>query len=547
MEQILTRGYCDEYEKEYVRADGKRVVTSVRGWVRTDSKNQPVGGWYLVRDITADKEAQRRLKRSEELYRTIFESTGTAMLIVDGDTTVRRANAETERLTGYSPADFACNPSWKDFVAPEDIEQMMRYHVDRREISGKAPRNYEFRLVRKDGEIRDFYLTAALLPEYGQSIISLQDITETKWAERRLRASNEELEATLEEMTAIEEELRHQYEELHRQKSALDVSERRFRTLLENVRLLALIVDAQGRIAFVNNFLLDLTGWTREEIEGQSFAVLVPEDIQEKMWEYFHATINKERIIDFGPSYLRTKTGQKRRIHWNNTLLMDSDGNVVGIATIGEDITERWQVERQLQQSIEDMRLVISGTVEALAATAEKRDPYTAGHQRRVADLACAIARKMGINGQRIEALHTAGILHDIGKMHIPAEILSKPGRLTEVEMALVRTHCQAGYEIVRNIPFSAPIAQILLQHHERMDGSGYPHGIKGEDILLEARILGVADVVEALASHRPYRPALGSARALQEIMANSGTLYDPEVVEACRQLFDEGEFLFDD
>ncbi len=153
----------------------------------------------------------------------------------------------------------------------------------------------------------------------------------------------------------------------------------------------------------------------------------------------------------------------------------------------------------------------------------------------------------MGINGSRLEALRTAGILHDIGKMYIPTEILSKPGRLTEVEMLLVRTHCQAGYEIVHKIPFSDPVPLFLLQHHERMDGSGYPHGLAGTDILLEARILGVADVVEAMASHRPYRPALGVDMALDEISVNSGTLYDPQVVAACCQLFQEEGFQFTD
>ena len=546
MRQILERGYCDEYEKEYLRANGTRVVTSVKGWLSSDENSRPIGGWYLVRDITDRKWAEEKIRQSEERYRTIFENTGTAMLAFDEDTTVVSANKETERLTGIARKKAGSGLKWAEFVAPEDRDRMLEFHKARREPGNRAPGKYEFRLIRKDGEVREVSLTAAMMPDGKQSIISLMDVTEAKWTERRLRAANEELEATLEELTAIEEELREQYQELQKQKSVLTESERRFRSLLENVRLLALIVDAEGTITFANNFLLSLTGWQREELEGRRFANLFPPEIRQKMAKLFETTIKRERIISYGPSYVQTKSGQKLLIQWNNTLLMDTDQNVVGIATIGEDVTERWRAEKELKKSFAEMKRLLNGTVEALAATAEKRDPYTAGHQRRVADLACAIAAKMGIDGSRLEGLRTAGILHDIGKMYIPTEILSKPGSLTGVEMSLVRTHCQAGYEIVCKIPFSEPIPLFLLQHHERMDGSGYPSGIKGPEILLEARILGVADVVEAMASHRPYRPALGVAMALEEISANSGSLYDPQVVEVCCQLFNEEGFTLD-
>jgi len=545
MMQIMERGYCDEYVKEYLHSKGTRVVTSVRGLRSTDENGNTIGGWFLVHDITEKKRAEEKLRRSEQLYRTIFENTGTAMMIFDEDTTIVSINKETERLTGISRKDTG-KVKWTDFVYPEDLGRMMDFYKASREPGNKVPGNCEFRMVRKDGEVREVSLTAAVIPDSKQAIISLMDVTEARWAERRMRAANEELEATLEELTAIEEELRHQYRELQKQEYALAESERRFRSLLENVRLLALIVDAEGTITFVNNFLLSLIGWEREELEGHHFSVLFPPSIRKKMERLFENTITKERIISYGPSYVQTKDGRKLRIHWNNTLLMDTERNVVGIATIGEDVTERWRAEKELQKNLKQMQALLEGTVEALAATAEKRDPYTAGHQRRVADLAYAIGRKMGIDGSRLEGLRTAGILHDIGKMYIPAEILSKPGRLTEVEMLLVRTHCQAGYEILRKIPFAHPVPKILLQHHERMDGSGYPHGLKGKDILLEARILGVADVVEAMASHRPYRPALGVTKALEEISANSGSLYDPQVVEVCCRLFNEDGFMFD-
>jgi putative nucleotidyltransferase with HDIG domain len=173
-----------------------------------------------------------------------------------------------------------------------------------------------------------------------------------------------------------------------------------------------------------------------------------------------------------------------------------------------------------------------------MAATVETRDPYTAGHQRRVADLACAIASEMGLSQEQTEGIRMAAIVHDIGKISIPAEILCKPTKLTELEFQLIKVHPQSGHDILKEIPFPWPIARIVLEHHERMDGSGYPAGLGGEEISLDARILAVADVVEAIASHRPARPARELSAALAEITQHRETLYDPEVVDACNRLF---------
>jgi len=206
---------------------------------------------------------------------------------------------------------------------------------------------------------------------------------------------------------------------------------------------------------------------------------------------------------------------------------------------------ERKQIEEDLRKSVDKIQRILEQTVDALASALEIRDPYTAGHQRNVAKLACSIAEYMGLSGDQVEGLAVAGTLHDIGKITVPAEILSKPGKLSEFEFSLIKSHSQTGYEILKKIEFPWPIAQIVRQHHERMDGSGYPSGISGEDILLEARILAVADVVEAMASHRPYRSALGINKALEEISQNSGVLYDPEVVETCVKLFTDKKFKF--
>ncbi|MBW1837533.1 MAG: response regulator, partial [Deltaproteobacteria bacterium] len=197
----------------------------------------------------------------------------------------------------------------------------------------------------------------------------------------------------------------------------------------------------------------------------------------------------------------------------------------------------RQDLEKMVEDRTVRLQGALEGIIQAMVRTVESRDPYTAGHQQRVAELAVAIAIEMNIPKNQIEGIRMAGRIHDLGKISVPAEILSKPTRLTDIEFALIKTHSRIGYDILKEIDFPWPIAQMVLQHHEKMNGSGYPQGLSGEDILLEARVLCVADVVEAMASHRPYRPALGIEKALDEISENKGVFYDPEVVGALFRL----------
>ena len=211
-------------------------------------------------------------------------------------------------------------------------------------------------------------------------------------------------------------------------------------------------------------------------------------------------------------------------------------------------LAERKRAGEELRQSYVRLQKALEGTVNVLVSAIEMRDPYTGGHQRRVTQLACAIAKEIRLPEDRIEGLRMAGLIHDIGKINVPAEILSKPGPLAEIEFGLIKMHPQTGHNVLNGtIEFPWPVAQIVFQHHERMDGYGYPQGLSGEEIILEARILGVADVVEAIASHRPYRSARGLDQALEEISQNRGVLYDPEVVDACLKLFTEKGFSFED
>jgi putative nucleotidyltransferase with HDIG domain len=210
------------------------------------------------------------------------------------------------------------------------------------------------------------------------------------------------------------------------------------------------------------------------------------------------------------------------------------------IVAIMRDITEKKRAERQILDQLEQLKTAFMSTVEVATVLNEMRDPYTAGHERRVAAIAAAIGAHLGLDENRQEGLRVAGYLHDVGKIIVPSEILCKPGKLSAIEFQLIQGHVQAGYDVLKNVKFPWPVAQVALQHHERMDGSGYPQGLKGEAILLEARVIAVADVIEAMSSHRPYRPGLGITAALAEIERGRGTLYDSQVADACLKLFRE-------
>jgi len=225
--------------------------------------------------------------------------------------------------------------------------------------------------------------------------------------------------------------------------------------------------------------------------------------------------------------------------------IVESGGRKL-ILSVARDITERKRGQEKLQRSYEKLQRTMEGTTLAFELATEMRDPYTSGHQRRATRLACAIAREMGVSKEQIEGIHMAGSVHDVGKMYVPSEILAKPAPLTEAEFCLIKVHPKAGHDILRTAEAEWPVAEIVLQHHERLDGSGYPSGLSGEHILLEARILAVADVVEAMSSHRPYRPAHPIDKALLEIVQKKDVLYDCDAVDACLRLFTEKGFKFD-
>jgi PAS domain S-box-containing protein/putative nucleotidyltransferase with HDIG domain len=306
-----------------------------------------------------------------------------------------------------------------------------------------------------------------------------------------------------------------------------------------------IFINMNGRIVYVNEKCTEITGYTREELYAPDFEFmnLIGPESMDLVKELYSKHLQGEEVPPYEYTLI-TKEG--RRIEAiNATKLIQYAGEraLLGIVT---DISERKKAEQELRSSYRQMQEMLVTVVNALASTVEMKDQYTAGHQPRVTQLACAIAKEMGLPEEQIEGIRMAGLIHDIGKIMIPAEILNKPGPLTEIQYEMVKMHPRAGYDILKDIKFPWPVAQIVLQHHELMDGSGYPRGLSGEKILLEARILAVANVVEAMVSHRPYRAAYGINEALAEISENRDILYDPVVVDACLKLFTEKQFSFD-
>lgn len=316
-----------------------------------------------------------------------------------------------------------------------------------------------------------------------------------------------------------------------------------------------------------------ILGYTAEEAVGQSVAMILPDDFLEREVTAMQ-TLFAEGVVTGHRTFNVRKNGDVFPTEASMTLLRDPDGGPAGFLTVLRDRSNQVRIEDELtrirdgmagrigqaaatgagqtssrssgngdEEKYDVVRKTAEATVNALAAVAERRDPYTAGHQQRVSQLASAIARELGLPDDQVEGIRIAGILHDTGKVVIPGEILSKPSSLSEFEFGIIKTHPRVDSEIVEGIDFPWPVAQTVLQHHERLVGSGYPSGLKGDDILLEARILAVADVVEAMASHGPYRPSLGVRKALDEIIRGREKRYDASVVDACTKLFDENRF----
>ena len=460
-------------------------------------------------DNAERKRAKEALRESEKKYRLLID-TANESVFVEQDDLLKFINPMMINLMGgYSMQELMERP-FPEFVHPDDRSIVVENH--RRRIANEAvvPR-YSFRVVTRAGLVKWVEINAALIEWQSKpaTLNFLTDITERKRAEEALRQAEENFHRSLDES-------------------------------LLGVR----VETADGETIYANRAILDIYGY--DNIEELKSTPVKKGYTRESYTEHNLRVKKRMNGEDCSSEYelsIIRKTGEIRRlrvfrkeISWNGQKQFQA---------ICQDITEQKKTDEKLRETLSNLRNALDGIIQVISAITEKRDPYTAGHQRRVADLARAIGQERGLTADRVEGLRTAGIIHDIGKVSVPSEILSKPTRLTEIEYRLIQSHSQVGYDILSDIEFPWPIAEIVLQHHERMNGSGYPKGLKGDEILLEARILAISDVVEAMASHRPYRPALGIAVAMEEIEKNKGILYDPEAVVTCLKLFREKDFRF--
>lgn len=456
--------------------------------------------------------ANQQLKMLEERYRLSFENTSDVIFIVDENLNILSMSQSAEKILGYKPEEFIGKlvTDMKHIFTPASFEQaisdaMLIFKGET--ISAKI---YEF--MAKDGTIKIGEVSGSPIMRNGQvtGFVSIaRDITDRR---------------------RMEDELRN--------------SAQKYRTILEDMNDMYYELDLKGNMTFFNKALLSLTARSPEELQGMNFRDYMSSEGSEDALKIF-GEIYKTGKPRLFVNEIVTKTGEVKYFESQAGLLLDENKQPIGFRGIARDITDRKKAQDERDQVLARLRKTLGTMIQAMSVAVEARDPYTSGHQRRVAALARSIAAEMNLSRDQIEGIRMAASIHDMGKISIPAEILSMPRKLSKLEFDLVKTHSQAGHDIIKDIDFPWPIANIILQHHERIDGSGYPHGLRGDNILLEARILAVADVVEAMASYRPYRPALGLDTALEEITRNKNILYDGEVVEACLKIFREKKYEF--
>jgi len=462
----------------------------------------------VVRDISERKAAEANLRESEERYRELVEKAGAAILIDDQDGKFQYCNKRLAELFGYTLEEMQTKEI-RSIVHPADLERVLKIHHSR--IQGKrVSSKYEFMGIKKSGDIMYLEIDAIALKENNKVVGTrsyIWDITLRKKAEEEIRSSEE-----------------------------------RLKLLFEFAPDGYYLTDLKGNFLDGNKAAEEMVGYTKEELIGKNFAkakLLSSSQLPKALALLARNAMGQPTGPD---EFTLTRKDGSKTIVGIRTFPVRIGGQTV-VLGIARDITEYKHTQDELRRSYERMQKVLEDTINALTSAVEKRDPYTAGHQHRVAILADAIADKMRLPEKQKEGLHVAALVHDIGKINVPAGILNKPSGLSDAEFALVKDHVLVGYDILRTIEFPWPVAEIVLQHHERLDGSGYPKGIKNSEIMLEAKILAVADVVESMLAHRPYRPARGLENAIEEIKKYKKKLYDVKIVNACLKVLRDRNF----
>ncbi len=508
-----------EIDYQIIRKDGETRYIEASISILKDTSGQPIGFRGVTRDVTERKQAEELLKQSEYRYRLLADHMKDQIWLMDLNMTILYVSPSVERITGYSSDEIKKLPLDK-LLTPESLKKAIEFTSFRMPKAFKTSskdtifRTFELEFILKNGHTVWGECSFNFIRDDNGKAVSIlgeaRDITERKLAEEKL----------------------HQ-------------SEARYRTILEDIQEGYFETDLAGNFTFFNDTVCRAMGYSREELMGMSNRQYTDQEELKQVFQAYNRVYTTGEPIKELVWKITRQDGTKRYIEGFISLLKDSSGKPIGFRGITRDITERKQGEEKLQQTLESLKKAVGTTIQVLVSALESRDPYTAGHQSRSADLACAIATEMGLDQDQIQGIRMAGIIHDIGKLSVPTEILAKPTKLTNLEFSLIKVHPQSGYEMLKDIESPWPLAEIVHQHHERMNGSGYPRNLKGDEILIEARIMAVADVVEAMASHRPYRASLGIETALEEIEQNRGILYDEVVVDACLTLFRAKNYQF--
>jgi PAS domain S-box-containing protein len=501
-----------QVQKRYLRKDGQIIWGETTISLLRDSEGCAQYFLAIIQDITERKRAEKALVDNERKYRTLFETADDAILLFAGDQWVdcntaasRVFGCTREQIIGAHPRIFS-PPTQPDGRSSEELS------VERIKLSfSKKPQSFEWVHCRADGTLFDaeVHLNQVDLEDkpFIQAIV--RDVSERKQAEQdRIQAEDKVRE-----------------------------SEELFRTAFESSVAGISMVRPDGNFIRVNNKFCEIVGYKKEELFCLKFNDITYEKDKEVASQYHKQMVAGE---------LESATVEKRYIKKNGNVIWvllsiaairNKQKELQFFVTYTQDITEQKEI-------LEKLRLMVDSTIRTIALIVEARDPYTSGHQIRVADISVAIAKELNLTDEQIQGIYYACLIHDLGKIQVPAEILSMPRKLTKLEFELIKTHPLVGYELIKDIDFPWPIAEMIYQHHERMDGSGYPRNLKRNRISIGAKIMGVADVIEAMSSHRPYRPALGLEAALDEINKNKGTLYDPDVVEAFNKVIKKDKTL---
>ncbi|MDO9507852.1 MAG: PAS domain S-box protein [Thermovirgaceae bacterium] len=439
-------------------------------------------------------------------FEKLFDNSPEGVVIQEIDGTVKKANAAFCEMFGYS----------HDEIIGRDLDTLVgkdpEVHDEASSYTGKCVMGEEFSFEsvrqRKDGS--RFHVTAFGIPISKEGkVVAIygmyRDITDRKDAEEAIRQSEE-----------------------------------RYRAIVNQQQDLIVRFSPDWRVSFANQAYCSYYEKSPERVIGISILDHVPDDKREITINHLK-NITREDPTRTSEEETVLPSGEVRWLQWVDTALLDKNGNILEYQSAGRDITDRKVMEETLRLSGEKLERVLDDTVKLLAGTMRIRDVYTADHQENVARLAKAIAEDMGLSVDRCKGLWVTGMIHDIGKLHIPGEILNKPTSLSALEYEIVKRHAEVGAETLRGVSFPWPIANIIAQHHERLDGSGYPRGLKGVQIIEDARILSVADVIEAMCSHRPFRAAHGLEAALETVRSGTGTLFDEKVVQSCFRVFEKG------